>query len=170
MVGDLSVKQQGFSMIEVLITIFLVAFGLIGMNAMQAHTVNNAFEAYQRALMSSAAEDMAARIRMNPKRAKAGAYFGTPSTLSCDLYSGADRDLCEWRVELVGLHVVDEEGTPVATPFGAIGCIESLSSNVIRVSVAWIGHTTQKEADTDCGFGQINEQQRRVIYRDITIS
>ena len=55
-------------MLEVLVTIFLVALGLIGMNSLQSYTVNNAFESYQRALMSSAVEDMAARIRMNPPR------------------------------------------------------------------------------------------------------
>jgi type IV pilus assembly protein PilV len=169
--GDLWMKKQdGFSMIEVLITIFLVAFGLIGMNSLQAFTVNNAFESYQRALMSSAVEDMAARVRMNPVKAKEGVYFVPPSGLACSLYVGFERDLCEWQQELKGTSVIDEDGTPVASPFGAVGCIESVTDDTIRVSVAWIGHTEQVEADTNCGIGQMNEQRRRVVYRDVTIS
>jgi len=166
------VSMKGFTLIEVMVTLFIVALGLLGMNALQSHTVNNAFESYQRALMSSVVEDMSARIRMNPIRAKAGDYFATPTILSnCSTLTGAQRDLCEWHRELDGRHVIDDTGAPVASPFGAVGCIENLGGNVIRVSVAWLGQTSQAIATTDCGQGTLApEDQRRVVYRDVTIS
>ena len=167
----MSVKQGGFTLIEVMVTIFIVALGLLGMNALQSSTVNNAFESYQRALMTSAVEDMAARIRMNPIRAKAGDYFQQPLNVNCGTLYGADRDLCEWKRELDGRHVIDAGGAPVASPFGAIGCIEYVTSNVIRVSVAWIGQMSQIAPSTDCGAGILTpEDQRRVVYRDVTIA
>ena len=167
-----NMSMSGFTLIEVMVTLFVVALGLLGMNALQSHTVNNAFESYQRALMSSVVEDMSARIRMNPIRAKAGAYFVTPTmVVNCDTLSGSERDLCEWYRELDGRHVIDENGAPVASPFGAVGCIENLGGNVIRVSVAWLGQTSQVVATTDCGQGVIApEDQRRVVYRDVTIA
>ena len=170
MARNLSVK--GFTLIEVMVTMFIVALGLLGMNALQSHTVNNAFESYQRALMSSVVEDMSARIRMNPIRAKAGDYLAAPTLLSnCNILTGAQRDLCEWHKEVDGRHVIDETGAPVASPFGAVGCIESIGDNIIRVSVAWIGQTSQAVATSDCGEGILTpEDQRRVVYREVTIA
>ena len=167
-----NVSVKGFTLIEVMITMFVVALGLLGMNALQSHTVNNAFESYQRALMSSVVEDMSARIRMNPIRAKAGDYFQAPTLLvDCSILTGAQRDLCEWHREIDGRQVMDANGAPVASPFGAVGCIENLGSGVIRVSVAWLGQTSQVVATTDCGQGTIApEDQRRVVYRDVTLS
>ena len=71
----ISTQQAGFTLIEVLVTFLIVAIGLLGLGALQVNTMNNSFETYQRALVGSIVEDMAARIRMNPNAAMAGDYF-----------------------------------------------------------------------------------------------
>jgi type IV pilus assembly protein PilV len=53
-------KQSGFTLIEVLVTFVVIALGLLGFGAMQVSTMNGSFEAYQRALVTSMVEDMAA--------------------------------------------------------------------------------------------------------------
>lgn len=68
-------RQAGFTLIEVLVTFLIVAIGLLGLGALQVNTMNNSFETYQRALVASIIEDMAARIRMNSQAAMAGEYF-----------------------------------------------------------------------------------------------
>ena len=63
---------MGFTLIEVLVTLVIIAIGLLGLGALQLNTMNNSFDTYQRALVGSIVDDMAARIRMNSQAARAG--------------------------------------------------------------------------------------------------
>ncbi|NDH41803.1 MAG: type IV pilus modification protein PilV, partial [Gammaproteobacteria bacterium] len=58
--------QTGFTLIEVLVTFLLTAIGLLGLASLQVNTINNGFEAQQRALVTTLVDDMAERVRMNP--------------------------------------------------------------------------------------------------------
>ena len=88
-------SQRGFTLIEVLVTFLIVAIGLLGLGALQVNTMNNSFETYQRALVASIVEDMAARIRMNANAAVAGEYFVDMSNIAANDCSGvgSQRDL-----------------------------------------------------------------------------
>jgi len=163
-------------MIEVMVTFVIVAIGLLGMNALQSATVQNGFEAYQRALLISIVDDMAARIRMNPNNSAAyvtesGPYYGSTSVpiLGCSYSQGAARDKCEWNQALTGSYVRDPFGTGTAAPYGARGCIEQIDSNTIQVSVAWMGISKQVSATEDCAYGVMPEENRRVITREVKI-
>ena len=169
-------KQQGFGMIEVMVTFVIVAMGLLGMNALQSATVQNGFEAYQRALLISIVDDMAARIRMNPNNSEdylneTGAYYGSNamSLVSCQNIQGSERDKCEWNQALKGRYVVDPVGAGLAAPYGARGCIELLDTNTVQISVAWMGISKQVSPEHDCGYGDMPEDNRRVITREIKI-
>ena len=88
-------QQAGFTLIEVLVTLVIIAIGLLGLGALQLNTMNNSFDTYQRALVGSIVDDMAARIRMNSQAARAGDYFaGRPEASDCERLVGAQRDLC----------------------------------------------------------------------------
>ena len=94
-------KQRGFTLIEVLVTFLIVAIGLLGLGALQINTMNNSFETYQRALVASIVDDMAARIRMNAGAAMAGEYFlAKPQSTTCSEMMGSQRDLCEWHAQI----------------------------------------------------------------------
>ncbi|MGL4446296.1 type IV pilus modification protein PilV [Shewanella sp.] len=58
-------KQQGFSLIEVLIASFIVAFGVLGMAALQLKTLQAAHSAYQRTIASVIAMDVVERLWAN---------------------------------------------------------------------------------------------------------
>ena len=95
----------GFTLIEVLVTVLIVAIGLLGLAALQVNTLNKQFETLQRAQVTSMVEDMTSRIRMNPTEAKSGAYYGSASGTNCASLSGADRDLCEWNAMMATLSI-----------------------------------------------------------------
>jgi type IV pilus assembly protein PilV len=58
-------KAKGFSLLEVLIAVFVIAFGLLGMAALQLKTVQNSHSAYQRTVASVIALDAAERLWIN---------------------------------------------------------------------------------------------------------
>ena len=178
--------QRGFTLIEVLVTFLIVAIGLLGLGALQVNTMNNSFETYQRALVASIVEDMAARIRMNANAAVAGEYFVDMSNIAANDCSGvgSQRDLCEWQAHIEGSSAkatdsVDAQGEVVArnvgAPLGARGCIDPLGQSGngetwIRVSVAWIGVTPQSETALECGAEEMgDEAYRRVVFRDVAV-
>ncbi|MDO6563638.1 type IV pilus modification protein PilV [Amphritea sp. 1_MG-2023] len=66
--------QRGVTLIEVLVTLVLVAIGLSGMMAMQARGVQQNQSAYLRTQAVSMASDMADRMRLNRQAALADAY------------------------------------------------------------------------------------------------
>ena len=66
--------SKGFTLIEVLVTFLITTVGLLGLAALQVNTMNDQFEAIQRAQITAMVDDMAARIRMNPAAAGSGAY------------------------------------------------------------------------------------------------
>ncbi|MDX2422435.1 MAG: type IV pilus modification protein PilV [Amphritea sp.] len=97
--------QRGTTLIEVLVTLVLVAIGLSGMMAMQARGVQQNQSAYLRTQAVMMASDMADRIRLNRQAALAGDYALT-STQTVDDFesteglSGGEKlaknDLFDW--------------------------------------------------------------------------
>ncbi|MBU2963987.1 type IV pilus modification protein PilV [Amphritea sp. 2_MG-2023] len=98
-------SQRGTTLIEVLVTLVLVAIGLSGMMAMQARGVQQNQSAYLRTQAVMMASDMADRIRLNRQAALAGDYALT-STQTVDNFkstaglSGGEKlaknDLFDW--------------------------------------------------------------------------
>lgn len=190
----ISTQQAGFTLIEVLVTFLIVAIGLLGLGALQVNTMNNSFETYQRALVGSIVEDMAARIRMNPNAAMAGDYFflEPPNEETCEpviknpeVTLASQRDLCEWHAQIKGSSATvagdasgnesDPPARNVGAPLGARGCIDPLGTSGsgeqwIRVSVAWIGITPQSETELSCGQSEMGDESfRRVVFRDVAV-
>ena len=186
--------ESGFTLIEVLVTFLVIALGLLGLAALQVNTINNAFEAYQRALVTALVDDMADRLRMNPQAVSSGAYSPfnpdavcisatTTTEMTAKLTPGdrASHDQCQWSDLIDGLAVTEAAGDDkgIAAPIGAMGCIEMLTGSgsgesVARVSVAWQGITAQAAPLATCGAdsfndpdGNPNEAYRRVVYRDV---
>lgn len=180
-------QSLGFTLIEVLIAFLIIAIGLLGLGALQINTMNDQFEAYQRAQSTALVDEMAARIRINPTAAKSGAYtaqsgafYGLQTVVDCSAMIGANRDLCEWNTLISGVAVtadVDGDGNAdsLAAPLGARGCIElgpvsGSGEVVIRVALAWQGISPSVPPTITCGqnaFG--DEGLRRAIYRDVAV-
>jgi type IV pilus assembly protein PilV len=157
-------------MIEVLIALVVLAFGLLALARVLGRSAQEEMEAYQRTQAMTLAADMASRITNNPKLAAAyvGDYAPDANAEDCGALDAADvvgRDRCEWRNRLRGVDVLDE-GRGIGAPLGARGCVLNPSANVYVVAIAWQGLLATEAADSPCGanaFGATNEPTRRVF-------
>jgi type IV pilus assembly protein PilV len=140
-------SQRGTSLIEVLVTMVILAFGLLGAAGLQARLQLADMEAYQRAQALILADDIASRIATN--RAHAAAYVtgaGNPlgAGMVCPIPGSSatleQTDAAQWCNALQG--VAEVAGTRVGAMLGARGCVETLglaTNKEYLVTVAWQG-------------------------------
>lgn len=67
-------RQQGASLLEVLVTFLLLSFGLLALGSMQAFTVVTTSSASNRAIAASLASELTEMMRANPEGFAAGEY------------------------------------------------------------------------------------------------
>lgn len=164
-------------MLEVLVTILIVALGLLGVAGLQARMQVAEIEAYQRAQAILVLQDMVARINANRKNATTyvtASPLGTGNTVqSCAGMTGAALDACEWGNMLLG--AAETSGAQsVGAMIGARGCITNpvvTMPRQIGVAVVWQGLTpTAAPVSTTCGAGLYgNEATRRAMVATIVI-
>lgn len=134
-------------MLEVLVTIVILAIGLLGLAGLQSRLQASEMEAYQRAQALILLNDMASRIATN--RANADVYpvlADTASPLGADMTcptaatSQQEIDAGEWCSALQG--AAETSGsTNVGAMLGGRGCVENIGGGAYRVTVAWQGLT-----------------------------
>ncbi|KQV61657.1 type IV pilus modification protein PilV [Duganella sp. Root198D2] len=171
-------------MIEVLVTIVILAFGLLGIAVFQAKASVGSIESYQRAQAVILLDDMTARVQGNPVNVASyeSSNIGTGDTQPADcsaLGAGALRDVCEWSNLLKGAAEIDSS-TKVGAMIGARGCITVLQvadpsagvcrPAIVQVAVTWQGlHATQAPS-LGCGLNQFgDESYRRLIAAQVLI-
>jgi type IV pilus assembly protein PilV len=178
-------KVSGFTLIEVMIAILVLAVGLLGLAGMNARILNGQFEAYQRAQAMLLVDDMVSRLRANPEAARAGDYddqvrgLAPATNPACDETAAAQNpamDLACWNEALRGVSVTDGAAR-LGSMIGARGCIERISGSatsdiVLRVSVAWQGLTPTVAPALDCGVDQygLDDSLRRVVAVDVGLA
>jgi type IV pilus assembly protein PilV len=177
--------SRGTSLIEVLVTVLILAFGLLGIAGLQSKNHLAQFESYQRSQALLVLSDMAERISAN--RAQAAAYvsagaLGTADTqpASCtSISAGPNRDLCEWSNTLKGASESKSAANSGAM-LGARGCITQLQApdptlgvcrpGIYRVAVAWQGMNATKAPTIACGQGSYGaDTYRRVIAAQVYV-
>lgn len=62
-------RQDGFSMIEVLVSLLIFTIGLLGLAALQLNALQGTSDSAQRSQATAVLQDMAERIRANPQAA-----------------------------------------------------------------------------------------------------
>ena len=160
-------SQRGALMIEVLVTIVILAIGLLGMMQMQGRLQKSEMESYQRTQAVMLVNDMASRIESNRANIDSyltgglsPAYLGvggndTPcdSTLADGLQLG---DSGEWCRALEGAG--ETQGTTsVGAMVGARGCVELIDGQY-TVTVVWQGLTpiSAPPLEVACGANLYN--------------
>lgn len=169
-------QQRGTSMIEVLVTIVILTFGLLGLVGLQSRLQLSEVEAYQRAQALILLDDMANRIATN--RNFAASYeTGTDQPLGtgnaiCTVDSNTARqtqDSCEWNNALLGAAEVSDTSR-VGAMVGARGCIEAVAGtiNEYMVTVAWqgMGPISKPPANVACGQGNYDGTGNSVCTDD----
>jgi type IV pilus assembly protein PilV len=96
-------KQQGFSLLEVLISTVVLAIGLLGIAALQGNAIRYNHSAQLRSIALAQASNMIDRMQANATGVNNGAYnnvTGTGSLPSCTTCSSAQiaqRDIYQWN-------------------------------------------------------------------------
>ena len=109
-------KQQGYSLLEVLISVVVLAIGMLGIAALQANAIRYNQSAQLRAVAITQIGNMADRMLANSTAIASGAYddiSGIPSNPSCSVCSSAQvaqRDSYEWNT-LNGQLLPNGQGT-----------------------------------------------------------
>jgi type IV pilus assembly protein PilV len=154
----LSPLQRGTSLIEVLVTLFILTIGLLGLAGLQSRLQVSELEAYQRAQALMLLNDMASRVATN--RSAAASYVTGPplgGMTSCPTTTSTQqqRDAGEWCNALKGAG--ETSGTSnVGAMIGGRGCVESLGGREYLVTVAWQGLTAIAAPAVTCGQGSYN--------------
>lgn len=173
-------------MLEVLITIVILAFGLLGLAGFQTKVQLGELESYQRAQAILLLSDMTERVSAN--RAQAASYVsanangtGDSQPASCaSVPFGAARDICEWSNELKGAGETKSLNS-VGAMIGGRGCVTQVQAanpalgycvpGVYRITVAWQGVHRTAASSLTCGSGSYgtDDAYRRAISADVTV-
>ena len=97
-------KYRGDTMIEVLVTVLILAVGVLGVAAMQVTTLKNLNSSYSTGVAALVTDDFVERMRANDSVATAGTYIhSTAPTGSTDCVANvctatqlADYDMATW--------------------------------------------------------------------------
>jgi type IV pilus assembly protein PilV len=153
--------QRGSTMLEVLITMVILAVGLLGLAGLQSRLQVSEMEAYQRAQALILLNDMANRIATN--RNAAATYVtsavGVGVGMICPTSTATqkDRDAMEWCNALQGAAETTGAGNVAGVMVGAMiggrGCVESIGANKYMITVAWQGAValSAPPAEVSCG-------------------
>lgn len=92
-------RTRGFSLLEMLVALLILSFGLLGIAGLQATSLRNNTAAYMRTQANFLAYDMVDRMRANRDAAVAGSYdIALGGTISGD--SVVAQDLSAWKSQL----------------------------------------------------------------------
>ena len=170
-------KNRGTSMLEILITMLILAIGMLGLASLQGRAHTSELESYQRGQALVLLQDMAGRIEGN--LASAANYvsgaIGTGATDAANcttLGTRAAVDLCEWSKALKGS---SETKGGTTTKQGAMingkGCVATTAvTDIYMISVVWQGLTATVVPTTTCGQNAYDsEASRRAVTMMVRI-
>ena len=177
--GPAASLEAGFSMIETLVTVVILAFGMLGLAGLEARMQVASSESLQRSQAVLLLQDMANRLSAN--RANAAAYVtatplgtGDSQPGSCTGLTGVALDQCEWSLELKGAAEQQTgSGSYIGAMAGARGCIEQTGNNppIFRISVAWQGMAQLNTPSLACGQNLYGADSfRRAIAASVPVA
>lgn len=148
--------QAGFSLLEVLIAVFVLSIGLLGIAGLQHTSKRSNYEAVQRATATMLAEDIIERIRSNAGQMTVYTNNGAGRTLTgttmgatdcagaaCDAATLALYDLYEFEQALIGVTEVSAANTNTGGLAFPTACIDgpAVVPGEVTVAIAWRGLT-----------------------------
>ncbi len=160
--------------IEVLIALFILVTGILGAVAMQSTAKQGSFDAMQRSLASSLAQDIVERMRNNSATpAVLTSYNGTYNALqalpadrcntpaaNCTNAQITTNDLYEWTLALVGGDST-VGGVSVGGLTNAVGCINHVNQ-VVTIVISWDGRTATDDGATFNACGSASDKRRQM--------
>lgn len=174
-------KQKGMTFIEVLIALIIIITGILGAVAMQANAKKGSFDAMQRSLASSLAQDIVARMRANTPANLAsyagldygGNNYAIPANRCnsfgalCTANQIVANDQYEWERAIMGGDVISN-GDNVGGLVGALGCV-FVNANAVTVVINWQGKQGMDDANKVVACGASSDTRRQVVVQAFII-
>jgi len=162
-------KQQGMSLIEVLVAVLIMGIGLLGIAAMQAVALRNgqsSLERTQAVIQSYAILDV---IRANRANALAGYYNTAGTDPQCTSaaagssetagQTSARTDVNAWLESLKGSMVSAANAAADTTTCGAVSCVaNTIDGATCTITVQWDDSRGSGTVD-----GEEGSSERRVV-------
>lgn len=190
------ISNKGFTLVEVMIAVFVLAIGILGVAGLQLFANQNTYEANQRTTAAALANSIVERIRVNAD--VADDYLGsiTPVTeasgapdctaaVDCTPEQLADHDLQAWHNMIVGTTEETQAGDNTGGLVAPSACITQptgYDDNEYRIAIAWRGRTPLTSSTLEsCGEGaqdagsnyiygdSDSDEYRRVFFIDVTL-
>ncbi|MCP4766166.1 MAG: type IV pilus modification protein PilV [Gammaproteobacteria bacterium] len=149
-------SQRGDTMIEVLVTIIILAVGVLGAAALQVTTLKNLSSSHSASIAAIVAEDFSERMRANPVEALNNAYvhnaapgaFTDCAADACSLDDLATYDMGTWWQQVTAV-----------LPSGTGQVTRNAGTNTFVLTIRWdddrsgssgTNCPTQSTADLEC--------------------
>lgn len=174
-------KNQGFTMIEVLVSVVIFSIGLIGVARLQVVAKQSNYDAVQRVTATTIAQDLISRMRANSSALSTyvendGALqivyndaMATPNPTctgasTCTDQQLATKDLWDIKQDMLGIAEQDSNGNAVggiSTPTLCISAVDDAGnvlddggSGIYTVAIAWRGKAALSNPTLNtCGQG-----------------
>lgn len=186
-------RSRGSTMMEVLVSVFVLSIGVLGVGGLQVTAKRSNFEATQRATAAALAQDIIERMRSNPEELGVYTDAGTGRIIDgatmavvdcsadCAPTSLAQYDLYELEQAAMGV-AEQASGSNVGGLTLPTACISGPDggAGIYSVAIAWRGMTKLSDPTFDnCGQGSgkydavggaETDVYRRVLVMQVFIS
>ena len=133
-------KNTGFTLIEVLVAMLILAAGLLGLAGLQASGLRQSQNASFRSQATALAYDLADRIRANS--GQIGTYLNPAAALNnncllaagCNSTTMANHDMAEWNA---ALNTMPGGGAGFIIQTAGAGTVADSTDDVFTISVNW---------------------------------
>ena len=165
-------RVTGEVLLEVLMSMLIIAFGVLGYVGLQSQSALLQLEAYQRSQALLLLNDIAQRMYANRTAAASyvGIDIGTSPAINCSQQTTlAGRDICEWTLLIQG--AAETSGTTkLGAMVGARACISQPSTNQYVLELVWQGIRASGAPLNVCGKNAYaDEKVRRSVTTVVRI-
>ncbi len=183
-------SQSGFTLLEVLVSVFVLSVGLLGIASLQLTSKRTNYEAVQRTNATMLAQELLERIRANASKLTIYTQAGAGRTITltvddaitetdctsadCSADSLAQYDLYEFSEALRGVTEVSDAGKSTGGLVSPTVCITGPATvpGEVNVAIAWRGMTKLSNPDLDaCGAvsGRYDDNGDADVYRRVLL-
>lgn len=136
--GSMRRQQTGFSLIEVLVSVVIMAVGILGVAGMQVISLQQNRSSLMRAEAMQLASDILDRARSNPVQDYSGIDFGDPPpgnsncvNNACSIGDMMDFDIAQWKCSINSEDAVGDT-YPRCAALGISGSLTGGSGAIIN--------------------------------------